>query len=436
MVERGGQAARRPVFRSRAGRGHAAPGVRRRPRRSSGSRVPRLRRGGQRALCDRGRRRAGDPSFRTRFGLPQRFFLASNRFLPKKNLPGLLRAFAQYRTAAGADPWDLVLLGDGPLRPDVERLIADIGLAGAVHLPGFKQYPELPAYYGLAGAFVHASTSEQWGLVVNEAMAAGLPVLVSDRCGCAPDLVAEGINGFTFPPEDHVRLAGLMSEVAAQPDRRGNGSSEPGPHCTVGAGTVCRRILGGGGRSDCGTGRNAGHAGQMHPEVTVIGTLSTTRRTLVHVIESVSGAAGGPPLSTSRLALAMAAIGYRVQILAEDPDAPDAVTRDLRKFPIIKIPRPNLLEWLHRGSARAHLAVYLEGANFIYLHGVWDPLLLAAGAEARAAGIPYVVNPHGMLDPWSLAQKRWKKRLALALVVRRFLNGARQSERSTATRPS
>jgi glycosyltransferase involved in cell wall biosynthesis len=47
---------------------------------------------------------------------------------------------------------------------------------------------------------VHASTTEQWGLVVNEAMAAGLPVLVSDRCGCAPDLVEVGVNGFTFDP--------------------------------------------------------------------------------------------------------------------------------------------------------------------------------------------------------------------------------------------
>src|SRR5439155_16698329 len=135
-------------------------------------------------------------------------------------LSGLLRGFAGYRKAAGPDPWDLVLLGDGPLRPEVDRLIGELGLTGAVHLPGFQQYPDLPTYYGLAGAFVHASTSEPWGLVVNEAMAAGLPVLVSDRCGCAPDLVADGVNGFTFAPQDHARLAGLMCRIAADPDRR------------------------------------------------------------------------------------------------------------------------------------------------------------------------------------------------------------------------
>jgi len=81
-------------------------------------------------------------------------------------------------------------------------------------MPGFKQYDELPAWYGLAGAFVHASTTEQWGLVVNEAMASGLPVLVSERCGCAPDLVKDGVNGFIFDPYDVERLARLMYRLA------------------------------------------------------------------------------------------------------------------------------------------------------------------------------------------------------------------------------
>ena len=84
-----------------------------------------------------------------------------------------------------------------------------------MHLPGFKQYDELPVYYGLASAFVHASTTEQWGLVVNEAMASGLPVLVSNRCGCATDLVQEGRNGFTFDPSNVEQLAQLMLKISA-----------------------------------------------------------------------------------------------------------------------------------------------------------------------------------------------------------------------------
>jgi glycosyltransferase involved in cell wall biosynthesis len=108
----------------------------------------------------------------------------------------------------------LVLLGDGPLRDTVDTQLSTLNLHGHVHLPGFKQYPDLPAYYGLAGAFVHASAVEQWGLVVNEAMASGLPVLVSNRCGCAQDLVRDGENGFTFDPYDVEELAQKMFRLA------------------------------------------------------------------------------------------------------------------------------------------------------------------------------------------------------------------------------
>jgi glycosyltransferase involved in cell wall biosynthesis len=159
---------------------------------------------------------------REQLGLPARYFLANGRFVEKKNLFRLFEGFARYRSAARAEAWDLVLLGDGELRPQLLDHVARLGLQEAVHLPGFRQYEELPAYYGLAEVFVHGSTTEPWGLVVNEAMAAGLPVLVSDRCGCAADLVVPGANGYTFDPLDPDELAGLMLRVAAPGcDRRG-----------------------------------------------------------------------------------------------------------------------------------------------------------------------------------------------------------------------
>jgi glycosyltransferase involved in cell wall biosynthesis len=142
------------------------------------------------------------------------FFLASARFVAKKNLDGLIEAYARYRATVGDGAWRLVIMGDGELRPAVEAQIDKLGLAAAVLLPGYRQYDELPAWYGSASCFVHASTVEQWGLVVNEAMAAGLPVLVSNRCGCAVDLVHDGINGFTFDPHDIDVLAHLMHRVA------------------------------------------------------------------------------------------------------------------------------------------------------------------------------------------------------------------------------
>jgi glycosyltransferase involved in cell wall biosynthesis len=128
------------------------------------------------------------------------FFLASARFVSKKNLAGLIRAFHLTRTG-----WHLVVLGDGELRAPLEALVTQLGVSGRVHFPGFKQYGELPAYYSAASAFVHASTTEQWGLVVNEALASGLPVLVSDRCGCAHELDVP-----TFDPGDTTGLARMM----------------------------------------------------------------------------------------------------------------------------------------------------------------------------------------------------------------------------------
>lgn len=158
--------------------------------------------------------RQREESERARLRLPRRYFVACNRFVEKKNLPRLVEAYAHYQRRAGSDAWHLVLLGDGPLRNSVETMVRERGLSEWVRFPGFQQYDELPAYYGLAGAFVQASTSEQWGLVVNEAMAAGLPVLVSNRCGCAPDLIADGINGYTFEPTDVEMLTDRMCAVA------------------------------------------------------------------------------------------------------------------------------------------------------------------------------------------------------------------------------
>lgn len=166
-------------------------------------------------------------SVRQQFSLPERYFLVSSRFIHKKNLPTVLRAYAKYRLAAGDQAWKLVLLGDGPLKQYIMNLREELGLVEMVLMPGFKQYAELPAYYGLAGVFVLASTSEQWGLVVNEAMASGLPVIVSSRCGCAIDLVKHGENGFVFDPYDIKALARHLTYVSSNEcprDLMGNAS--------------------------------------------------------------------------------------------------------------------------------------------------------------------------------------------------------------------
>jgi 1,2-diacylglycerol 3-alpha-glucosyltransferase len=143
------------------------------------------------------------------------FFLAINRFVPKKNLSFLISCYAAYRDIAGNDAWDLVLCGDGELRPQIEQQIAELGLKHSIHLPGFLQQDEMLPYFAHASCFIHASIQEQWGLVVNEAMAAGLPVLVSNRCGCFEDLIKEGINGFGFNPNDSQQLTQLMVKISS-----------------------------------------------------------------------------------------------------------------------------------------------------------------------------------------------------------------------------
>jgi glycosyltransferase involved in cell wall biosynthesis len=170
------------------------------------------------------RARAAERQTREELGLPGKFFLACGRFTQKKNHALLLRAYANYIQKGTSEssvvslrthkPWSLVFVGDGPLGTLLQRLIEELGLQSWVNIAGAREYEQIPAYYGLAGALVHASTTEQWGLVVNEAMASGLPVLVSARCGCAADLVQEGRNGFTFDPFVVDALAALLSRLA------------------------------------------------------------------------------------------------------------------------------------------------------------------------------------------------------------------------------
>jgi glycosyltransferase involved in cell wall biosynthesis len=110
-----------------------------------------------------------------------------------------------------------VLLGDGPLRESLETQVSALNLDEHVYLPGFKPYHELPVYYALARAFVHSSATEQWGLVVNEAVASALPVIVSNRCGCVVELVNR--NGLTFDPFDGHELAARLLQMASFSDQ-------------------------------------------------------------------------------------------------------------------------------------------------------------------------------------------------------------------------
>lgn len=130
----------------------------------------------------------------------QRYFLCVSRFITKKNLHKLIEAFSVYRAQGGKR--ELVLAGSGELEDSINLAIAKLNMTDVIRLEGFVQYERLPSYLANAISLILPSTSDQWGLVVNEAQAAGIPVLVSVKCGCAVDLVHEGDNGYLFDPFD------------------------------------------------------------------------------------------------------------------------------------------------------------------------------------------------------------------------------------------
>lgn len=148
--------------------------------------------------CESHKITAAADEHRSQLNLPREFFLFVGRLVHEKNLPILLRGYAAYRVRTKA-PWPLYLIGDGPMRQELALLSRELGEAGIVWL-GSKRQAELPQYLSLASALVLPSKSETWGLVVNEAMASGIPVLVSKNCGCSVDLVHTGKTGFTFEP--------------------------------------------------------------------------------------------------------------------------------------------------------------------------------------------------------------------------------------------
>lgn len=145
----------------------------------------------------------------------QRSFLCVSRLVTKKNHQGLLEAYASYQQQGGC--WGLQLVGSGPLEDPLRAQIAALPHPQRVQLLPFCQLEEVGRLYGQASAFVLASSTDQWGLVVNEAMAAGLPCLVSSACGCAVDLIEHSRTGWCFDPSSTQALTELMHTAERQP---------------------------------------------------------------------------------------------------------------------------------------------------------------------------------------------------------------------------
>lgn len=121
--------------------------------------------------------------------------LYSSKLIPRKRPLDLIRAYNQIRQEGIQAA--LVIVGSGELEAELRRLVEEDQILD-VHFCGFQNQSELPRYYALADIFVLPSENEPWGLVINEVMCAGLPVIASEEIGAVADLVRHGENGYRF----------------------------------------------------------------------------------------------------------------------------------------------------------------------------------------------------------------------------------------------
>jgi glycosyltransferase involved in cell wall biosynthesis len=148
---------------------------------------------------------------RGELALPPRYFLFVGRLVRSKGVFDLLAAYASLSANLRSEI-GLVFAGDGSARAELESSARDI-YPGGVQFAGFIQRDDLATYYALAECLVMPTHTDPWGLVVNEAMACGLPVICTNVAGCASDLVHE--NGILVEPADVTQLAAAMHHIAS-----------------------------------------------------------------------------------------------------------------------------------------------------------------------------------------------------------------------------
>lgn len=149
--------------------------------------------------------------------------LFASKLQKRKHADHLVLAFrdllAQYgrEQKLGVAPY-LVIVGDGEERASLETMVREATIEEHVRFAGFRNQSDLPRFFDLASVFVLPSRHEPWGLIVNEAMAAGCAVVVSSDVGSAVDLVTNGREGFVYPVGDVAALARCLESVFAAPE--------------------------------------------------------------------------------------------------------------------------------------------------------------------------------------------------------------------------
>jgi glycosyltransferase involved in cell wall biosynthesis len=143
--------------------------------------------------------------------------LYSAKFDARKCPQDMLRAAAQLN-AEGA-VFQLAMIGSGALETELRSLAGSLGMNN-VHFHGFVNQSTMPGIYGACDIFVLPSRDEPWGLAINEAMCAELPIVASAEIGCVPDLVKQGVNGYTFAAGDVGGLSAALRGLIGDADAR------------------------------------------------------------------------------------------------------------------------------------------------------------------------------------------------------------------------
>ncbi|HEX5179671.1 MAG TPA: glycosyltransferase family 4 protein [Gemmatimonadaceae bacterium] len=167
-------------------------------------------------LAAAGARRADCGTLRRQWGVPEDriVLLFVGKLTPRKHPEAMLHLAAE----CGRNV-QIVLVGSGPLEQQLHAEVARIGLTNVSFL-GFVNQRRLPEVYALADVFVMPSENEPWGLVLNEAMAAGLPPVVCADVGASADLIREGETGFTFANGDWSAMTALVRQLVTNPKAR------------------------------------------------------------------------------------------------------------------------------------------------------------------------------------------------------------------------
>ncbi len=144
--------------------------------------------------------------------------LFASKLQTRKHCDHLVEAFDRLLADRPAVTPYLVIVGDGEERQRLEAQVQALGLAADTRFVGFQNQSALPRFFALASVFVLPSRHEPWGLIVNEAMASGCPVIASTDVGCHVDLITPGMEGYVFPTGDIAALTEALQAVFATPD--------------------------------------------------------------------------------------------------------------------------------------------------------------------------------------------------------------------------